>query len=169
MVETRSTIKKHPSHDSAIDILDPGHARKTSAHVINGSSNLSNWKENHGAEYRQRREWYKDQNQGKESKLRPRKKKEFDEEDYRQRRIWYKEWRETGAEEVNLIPKSPRRIHEEWSLEGVRFILLLLLCTVTGLCTWFSAGAVLPQLQEKWAIGPDLASLLTIMVNLGLP
>lgn len=38
---------------------------------------------------------------------------------------------------------------------------------VFGLATWFSAGAVLPQLVEVWSVEPATASLLSLGVNVG--
>ena len=44
---------------------------------------------------------------------------------------------------------------------------LLVFCTVFGMCTWFSAGAVLSQLKIVWNIDDSSATLLTLGVNFG--
>jgi len=44
---------------------------------------------------------------------------------------------------------------------------LLVFSTVFGMCTWFSAGAVLPQLKLLWGIDEATGSLLTMGVNFG--
>ena len=50
---------------------------------------------------------------------------------------------------------------------AARYIFLLVVCTVGGMSTWFSAGAVLPQLSDKYGIDETEASILSLAVNFG--
>ena len=52
--------------------------------------------------------------------------------------------------------------NEKW-----RALALLVLCTICGMSTWFSAAAVLPALGAEWGVDDATGSLLTIMVNVG--
>jgi len=136
------------------------------------------------SEYQDRRLWYQNKVNGdrlssaKEgNQIRSRKKQgEIEDDDaavyeeYRNRRLWYKERTENAESETLINPISIiAAVREELDLEGLTSLFLLLACTIMGLSTWFSAGAVLPQLQKRWEIDDDMASFLTIMVNLGKP
>ena len=48
-----------------------------------------------------------------------------------------------------------------------RALTLLVIASWLGLGTWFSAGAVLPQLIAKYGVDPETASLLSVFVNAG--
>jgi MFS family permease len=52
---------------------------------------------------------------------------------------------------------------------GARWLALALMATtlVLAMSTWFSASAVLPQLQEVWHLSPALSPWLTIAVQIG--
>jgi MFS family permease len=49
----------------------------------------------------------------------------------------------------------------------LRALVLLSVALVLGMSTWFSASAVVPQLQEAWALSPTSKAWLTIAVQLG--
>ncbi len=58
--------------------------------------------------------------------------------------------------------------HPERDPDG-RFVPLVLLAAalVLGMSTWFSASAVIPQLDDVWSLGPTTRAWLTIAVQIG--
>ena len=48
-----------------------------------------------------------------------------------------------------------------------RALLILSICIVLSMTTWFSATAVIPKLQSIWNLTPTLSAWLTIGVQLG--
>ena len=89
---------------------------------------------------------------------------------YKERREWYHHNRTTvglpGSATVSALGTSsattPCSAHN-----STVALLLLIFCTVFGMCTWFSAGAVLPQLKVVYNITETEGSLLTLGVNFG--
>eukprot|EP00040_Diaphanoeca_grandis_P039541 m.259375 g.259375 ORF g.259375 m.259375 type:complete len:572 (-) comp37947_c0_seq1:62-1777(-) len=82
---------------------------------------------------------------------------------YRQRRAWYQQNR-------NLFKIGIPREDPDTSTspgKAVKSLALLTFCAVFGMCTWFSAGAVLPQLLEIYNVSETAGSLLTLAVNFG--
>ncbi len=78
-------------------------------------------------------------------------------ETYRARRQWF-------AERVTLPPPpTPPPSREAYVLA----LVLLVTCTVFGMCSWFSAGAVTPQLCALFGVDAEAATLLTLGVNFG--
>jgi MFS family permease len=78
---------------------------------------------------------------------------------YNERRVWYHNNRNTvGISSITTpMPVS----------NSIVALLLLIFSTVFGMCTWFSAGAVLPQLKILYNITETQGSLLTLAVNFG--
>ena len=83
---------------------------------------------------------------------------------YHQRRQWYHH----NLHIVGLGSTPPTSTHTHTNHRSpVTTLLLLVFCTVFGMCTWFSAGAVLPQLEKVYGINETQGSLLTLGVNFG--
>ena len=91
---------------------------------------------------------------------RPPRPAQTNEEVYRTRRAWYHTHRERVALPGGLVVV----VEEGGKDNGVNgggdgqqqrplpMLFLLVFCTVFGMCTWFSAGAVLPQLKVLYGI-----------------
>lgn len=53
------------------------------------------------------------------------------------------------------------------SAQRIRALLIICVCIVFSMSTWFSTAAVVPQLRVVWQISDGVASWLTITVQLG--
>lgn len=62
------------------------------------------------------------------------------------------------------IPRD-RSGWEELSGGGARALALLAITLLFSMSTWFSASAVIPQLQELWDLSATTAAWLTIAVQ----
>jgi len=58
-------------------------------------------------------------------------------------------------------------VHRHAGLTRRRALALLAVALVLSMATWFSASAVIPQLQVEWGLGSGQAAWLTIAVQLG--
>lgn len=94
-------------------------------------------------------------------------------ESYANRRRWFKSHTSTApsiAPTGAFAALAHSNLHRTDSPPRRAYALslaVLVFCTVFGMCTWFSAGAVLPQLERTWGIGPAESTLLTFSVNGG--
>lgn len=59
------------------------------------------------------------------------------------------------------------RIDDVSSARRVKTLLIICVCVVLSMSTWFSTAAVIPQLRVAWQISDGMASWLTIAVQLG--
>ena len=62
---------------------------------------------------------------------------------------------------------SQSRTHDVSSMRRVQTLLIICVCIVLSMSTWFSTAAVVPQLRVVWQISDSMASWLTITVQLG--
>ena len=72
--------------------------------------------------------------------------------------------REVELEEIE-VPLPSAALEEELNPRSVRALATVTIVVVLGLSTWFSAGAVLPQLLKLWNTDETLGPLLTAAVN----
>jgi MFS family permease len=111
---------------------------------------------------------------------------------YQQRRLWFRDQMQCSRRRCRAVPRAPdfvavtmpeaeeplSQLETEEPLdeqagpppEAVgrwRALGLLVIVVWLGLGTWFSAGAVLPQLIAEYGVDPATASLLSVFVNVG--
>lgn len=58
-------------------------------------------------------------------------------------------------------------VNQGGGARSIRVLLLLCLCVVLSMTTWFSATAVMPQLQAYWNVTPQQTAWLAVAVQLG--
>ena len=91
---------------------------------------------------------------------RPPRPAQTNEEVYHARRVWYHTHRERVALPGGLVVVVEGGEGDDDVNGGgggqqqrpLPMLFLLIFCTVFGMCTWFSAGAVLPQLKDLYGI-----------------
>ena len=63
--------------------------------------------------------------------------------------------------------KARAQIEQPFVRQVGEAICILVVCTVGGMSTWFSAGVIIPQLAKIYGIDEQEASILSLAVNFG--